>query len=660
MKDYKFTISGKDKTKAAFKSVKQGLKGVRAGINSTQLKIGVMVGASGFGAIVHSSINAGAELLKLSNTVNASVKELSAWQHAGKEVGIEGDKMADIFKDVQDKIGDFAVTGGGGAADMFEKLNLDIKEFNGLSAPDQLLKIGTALDTVSSKSEKIFFLEALAGDASRLLPLLENNSEGLKKLVQEADDLGISINRIEAEKLKEAQKAITDAGQAISGVGLKVSSKLAPYIVAATEKFTQMTLQATSGTDWITKGIDGVSSVIGVMANGLRGVEIIFQGVKIAGIGFGTAVLGAIKLVIDGVAFLGTSLKNLVTGPIGAMLEAGNSLGAISDTALESFNSIDAGLDFQTPQIITDAYTGMITTLSEENSKLHEMMMEPLPSEGITQTFESIKAGAVEAGIVIQENVTNKLSGGSEEDQSDEGERETARLQVKLDRIAQSHLTELEMIQFKEDQEIAILKQAEEQKIISHNEYLAKKLKTEQKYEAQRENLKKKTVASEGKAMGQINALSKSFGEKGAKISQMINLKQTVMDTHTGAMSAYKALAGIPIVGPALGAAAYAVVWAQGIKAQQGVKSMSGGGGGASAPSISTTPQQKLNAIAEPAKKENEEPGKHVIVNIYGDVSSNDADRLFEDIKQKINNEDSVLIESDSRNGQEIAAAGGI
>jgi tape measure domain-containing protein len=49
-----------------------------------------------------------------------------------------------------------------------------------------------------------------------------------------------------------------------------------------------------------------------------------------------------------------------------------------------------------------------------------------------------------------------------------------------------------------------------------------------------------------------------------AKRQKAINITETVIATATGAMSAYKALAGIPLVGPALGAAAAAAITALG------------------------------------------------------------------------------------------------
>ena len=168
------------------------------------------------------------EMKVMADTLNLSTQTLSEWTTAGEKFNVQGDKMGDIFKDIQDKVGDFAATGGGEAKDIFEKLNLDINEFVGLSADQQLLKIGAAIDEVGSHSEKIFFLEALANDASRLLPLLENNAAGLKEAQNEARLLGTSISDIDAESVAAAGREFQRTADIATGLGNEITIALAP------------------------------------------------------------------------------------------------------------------------------------------------------------------------------------------------------------------------------------------------------------------------------------------------------------------------------------------------------------------------------------------------------------------------------------------------
>lgn len=662
MKKYTFTISAKDATKAAMKSIKAGLKSVRKGINSTEVKVAALAGIGGLGALINSSLEVGKSALIMSDNVNASVKELTSWQYAGEKVNIEADKMADIFKDIQDKIGDFAITGGGGAADMFEKLNLDIKEFVGLSAPDQLLKIGQALEQVGTKSEKIFYLEALAGDASRLLPLLENNGEELRRLQAEAEEFGVSFNELDARRLEEANRAIERTGDLIKGVGIKITKQLAPYIVAASNEFVGMAKDATKGNEWIMDSIESVGSGIGVMADGIRGVNVLWEGAKVAGLGFGAAVTGAVNLVLKHVAHMGNMMKESYFGVMIPILEAANKLGAIGDDTLDHFKDLDENFQFMAPESVGEAYDSLVSKIKESRTKLDELMLAEMPSTTIENKLAKIKADAESAGAVIEERVVRSLSTETEEQNGPtaQEQKEIDRINRKLERIQQANLTELELLQTKEEEELLILQQSLDQKQISYGEWLEQKYKTEQRYEAKRVKLKQKANQNEGKSLDQLNALKSAFGKKGEKIAQISNLKETAANTQSGAVAAYKALAGIPIIGPALGAAAAAKVIAFGLKAQSGISSFSIGGGDTG--SVSISGDSGASSFNEPTQDltqygSTQEQTKSVFVlQVMGDVNSNHAETLFDDFGEMMENTDKVLFKPDSRQAQEILA----
>ncbi len=53
---------------------------------------------------------------------NAAPEVFQRWSAASATVGIEQEKLADILKDVNDRVGDFLQTGGGPMADFFENI----------------------------------------------------------------------------------------------------------------------------------------------------------------------------------------------------------------------------------------------------------------------------------------------------------------------------------------------------------------------------------------------------------------------------------------------------------------------------------------------------------------------------------------------------------
>jgi hypothetical protein len=89
-----------------------------------------------------------------------------------------------------------------------------------------------------------------------------------------------------------------------------------------------------------------------------------------------------------------------------------------------------------------------------------------------------------------------------------------------------------------------------------------------------------------------LQALASSESKTAFKISQAAAIGETTVNTYKAAQSAYSALAGIPVVGPALGAAAAAAAIAAGVANVQKIKATKfgggGGAGGGSAPSGAT------------------------------------------------------------------------
>lgn len=77
---------------------------------------------------------------------------------------------------------------------------------------------------------------------------------------------------------------------------------------------------------------------------------------------------------------------------------------------------------------------------------------------------------------------------------------------------------------------------------------------------------------------GNLSALSKSENEKMAKIGQAAAIVETTINTYAAATAAYKAMAGIPYVGPALGVAAAGAAIVAGMANVSAIKSQSAGG----------------------------------------------------------------------------------
>ena len=155
--------------------------------------------ATGLARSIDQSTKFAKELTNLSNLAGVGVEDFQRLSFAAKTVGVEQDKLADILKDVNDKFGDFLITGQGPLVDFFEqiapKVNITADAFRGLSSADALGLYVQKLEEAGVNQQQLtFFMEALASDATLLTPLLRNNGAAMDELAEKADALGVVLS----------------------------------------------------------------------------------------------------------------------------------------------------------------------------------------------------------------------------------------------------------------------------------------------------------------------------------------------------------------------------------------------------------------------------------------------------------------------------------
>lgn len=137
----------------------------------------------------------GTEINNLSTIAGVGTTEFQRYAAAAGSVQISQEKLADILKDVNDKFGDFMATGAGPLADFFENIapaiGVTAEQFARLSGPEALQLYVSSLEKAGvSQQQMTFYMEALASDATALLPLLQNNGRELRNLGDAAEDAG--------------------------------------------------------------------------------------------------------------------------------------------------------------------------------------------------------------------------------------------------------------------------------------------------------------------------------------------------------------------------------------------------------------------------------------------------------------------------------------
>lgn len=287
------------------------------------------------------------QTLASARAFDIGAEALQEWQYASEEVGISGEKTADIMKDVAEKIGDAFLTGGGEAAEVIEELNLDIEKLIRLKPDEQILAVAEQLNGLP-KPAQIQILESLASDASLLLPLLDNNAAKLRELAEEAQNRGAIFSEDELEKLAEVDSAFRRIVTTVKGFGNELVVKLAPAFKDLAEKIDTALTNKPELVEKISGAFVTLIEKAGELAESItgdgegKGVNGAFATMKNTVLGIGNTfltVFRGIQTAISGWLTVLSGYMTAVSGVVTGLTFLLNKLGIVSDDTFESIKS---------------------------------------------------------------------------------------------------------------------------------------------------------------------------------------------------------------------------------------------------------------------------------------------------------------------------------
>lgn len=277
-------------TKRAESIAKKRAEAIDKAFSEMGQKIGLAATAAGgaIAAMVVSTANAAKEISNLANLSGAGTEEFQRFAAGAKSVGIEHDKLGDIFKDFREKVGEFVQTGGGGMKDFFEqiapKVGITADAFRNLSGPQALQLYVDSLQKAGLSQEQMsFYLESMASDTTALIPLLRDGGKEMTALGDAAAQTGQIMNDQTIYAAKELSRQMDEFKGQLAGVRNEIVGALLPALV---EVANQMKAVSGQGSAVATIG-SGIATVFEtVTALGINVAYVLKQiGNEIGGIG---------------------------------------------------------------------------------------------------------------------------------------------------------------------------------------------------------------------------------------------------------------------------------------------------------------------------------------------------------------------------------------
>ncbi|MEQ1227965.1 phage tail tape measure protein [Acinetobacter junii] len=479
---------------------------------------GTVVAVAGLSAMAIETAKANVELARFAAISNTSIESFQGLGYAAQSYGVTQEQLSDMLKDFNEKIGDFASTGGGEAADFFEKIA--VKTEGGAAGAkklvDEMSKMDgvTGLQTYVDKLEEAgvnqqqmsFYLESMGNDLTKLAPLLMNGGELWKNYQKALVDAGIITGQeaIEKSMLLAAQTESLQLQYAslrneLATAVMPSLSTLINYFLEGSAKGGQFAGiieavgYAAQGTAILIIGLaTGIQNLVALMKGAVDQMKNIGQ----TAVEFATA---------DGILGKGRALFNGVSRSFSI---AGNTITKVTTNSTMAFNAMGKVVDGTTGR--TDALTAAILA----NSKAQLQMNKNAKKVGLTSGVADNKAlnPTIKKGKAPRvSNEANRLK--------NEAERLAKDLAKKRLDISRSYFTEEEKLAAENADAIKAINEAYATDETNRNKYLKLQAEAYAKDLAEfkkREEEKKRaawqgTQTPVGNMVGiQVAALSKS------------------------------------------------------------------------------------------------------------------------------------------------------
>lgn len=226
-------VQGMDKAERSSQKWRDNVKKDAAAVGSALAAVGTAAAAAAIGvsaagiALVKNTSEQITETDRWAKLLKMSTQDLLSWQFAAEKAGLTGDNIADIFKDINDKVGDAVLNKSGEAAQALDTLGLSAEKLAQQSPDKQLLAISSALQKIPSQAGKTNILESLGNDLSKMLPLFDNNNEKLKQFIQLSKDFGVAPPQEDIDNLVKVNQFFQDIESSAQGLKIEIASGLA-------------------------------------------------------------------------------------------------------------------------------------------------------------------------------------------------------------------------------------------------------------------------------------------------------------------------------------------------------------------------------------------------------------------------------------------------
>ncbi|MFQ5510116.1 MAG: hypothetical protein ACE5FN_12410, partial [Leptospirillia bacterium] len=333
MADARFTITARDRTKAAFASVHAGLSRMTRALGPLRLGIAGVVGTAGMGALIQHSLKSADALGKTADKLGLTTQGLAGLRHAGELTGVSVNTLDMAVQRMTRRIAE-AAQGTGEAKAAIRELGLDAVALKAMGPEQAFQAIAGAMGEVENQGDRVrLSMRLFDSEGVALVNTLGLGEEGLKNVAAEAEALGITLDRVQVAKIEQANDAMTRIRAAIGGVANRITVQLAPVISGIADRFIQASVAHNGFRDEVISGTRLVVKAVGFLGDGIRGLDLLWETGKLAFLSFKAAVLDGLVVLAEKFNAVADAIPFLDPAPLDGIARSATEAGIAAGMA---------------------------------------------------------------------------------------------------------------------------------------------------------------------------------------------------------------------------------------------------------------------------------------------------------------------------------------
>ena len=369
---YQTKLTAKDLTAAAFRSVGQRVTGL--GKQMAKLSGAFAIAGVGAGAaLTKSSMATIDNLAKTADKIGTTTEALGGLRHAAELTGVSSNTLDMAMQRLTRRVSE-AADGTGEAKGALQELGLNAVELEKLPLDTQMEKIADAMGGLDTQADKVrIAMKLFDSEGVSLVNTLSGGSAGLSEMAAEAEQLGITISRVDAAQIEAANDSVTRAKGVFEGLGNQLAVAFSPLVEEVANNFRQAALD---NEDFGTIGqrvAQAMVTAYGKLADGLFFVRL---GFKMLGVNMLKVARVLLEKIDPAFQFI-----------------------------IDKYNKVAEffGMDLIPQDKIQNSIDGLTSKIETGLDEISVLLNTPLPSEGIQATFDNIVASARRAAEEIAE-----------------------------------------------------------------------------------------------------------------------------------------------------------------------------------------------------------------------------------------------------------------